>query len=386
MIIEEILTKLIIFVFPLGQLTRISLPNWPISVYWHDCLTLVLLLIWFLRKRKIPQASLSRPITIFLVMTLISWIFNFSRWGSKESFLGLLYWLRWLAYAGFYFVVFDLIKNKAKLKLEFEDGLIIASTGAAFLGMTQYFFFPDLRLLAPLGWDPHLYRIVGTYLDPGFTGLIFLLGLILVVNRLWEYKKSLKHFWLLGIILYLALAFTYSRSTFLAAFLAAIIIGRAKRSWKFIVLSTLLLLATVFFLPRKTGVGTKLEREETVWARIENYQQAEKIIQKQPLIGVGFNNLRIAKKEYGFLKDDQWLSHSGAGLDNSFLFVWATSGIFGLATYFWLLRKSFFDGGEVIIKASLGAVIAHSFFNNSLFYPWIMLWLWLLLAVKELRK
>ena len=39
----------------------------------------------------------------------------------------------------------------------------------------NYFIFPDVRSLAVDQWDPHYYRLVGSLLDPGFTGIILVL-------------------------------------------------------------------------------------------------------------------------------------------------------------------------------------------------------------------
>jgi len=64
-----------------------------------------------------------------------------------------------------------------------------------------------------------------------------------------------------------------------------------------------------------------------------------RIIKDNPLFGVGFNSLRFMKRDYGFLNQDWQESHSGAGVDSSVLFVWATTGVFGLGIYLWLFWK-----------------------------------------------
>jgi hypothetical protein len=100
---------------------------------------------------------------------------------------------------------------------------------------------------------------------------------------------------------------------------------------------------------------------------------------------VGFNAYRYAQRDYGFLEEERWqLSHAGAGADSSLLFVLATTGILGLGAYLkiWLkvLEKSGSKKNRLLVLTVLGVLLSHSLFLNSLFYPWIMAWLWLVLA------
>jgi hypothetical protein len=75
------------------------------------------------------------------------------------------------------------------------------------------------------------------------------------------------------------------------------------------------------------------------------------------------------------------LSKAAAGLDSSLLFIAATTGVVGLAAFIFLfvsmirLAQGRF---RTIYLASVAAVAVHSLFVNSLFYPWVMVWLWVL--------
>ena len=158
---------------------------------------------------------------------------------------------------------------------------------------------------------------------------------------------------------------------------------------------------SIILLPRPLVEGTKLERTSTIAARFSNYEQTFTIIKDNILFGVGFNTLRHAKKDYGFLREETWQeSHAGAGSDSSFLFVWATTGVFGLFTYLFLWWKiltmqqssdsehrwnseTMRQKPLFIIFPVAVALLVHSFFLNSLFYPWIMLWFWLILGVSH---
>jgi O-antigen ligase len=135
-------------------------------------------------------------------------------------------------------------------------------------------------------------------------------------------------------------------------------------------------------LPRPGGEGVRLERTSTATARINNWQQSLDLITKKPVFGYGFNTLRYTQRDLGFLAEESWKqSHSGAGLDSSFLYILSTTGVFGFIVYLWLLTMFFktdFKKCNIFIKGFVVALISHSLFNNSLFYSFIMIYFWII--------
>lgn len=373
--ILKILFYSLILVFPFGQLAKIPLDIPSVNLYLHDILIVFLVFSWvvwhFLTRKKIILPPLWKPIFAFLSVVFLSWALNTYHHPLNESVIALLYLFRWMAYAGIYFLI------SQSPSIPVSQYLIGAGIASAVFGLAQYFFLPDTRFLYYSGWDEHYYRLIGTFLDPGFTGMIYVLGLILIVQKFWHRKSVL---YLLFSLLYLALVLTYARSAYLAYLLSMTVIAWQKKSVRFFLITFLLLALTLFLLPRPGGEGVRLERKASAGARITNWQRGLRIIQDYPLLGVGFNFYRYAQRDYGFLKEDWQVSHSGAGADSSLLFVLATTGIPGLIFYLWLLWEM-----VKIRPAAILALVAHSFFNNSLFYPWIMVWLWLLLGTKESR-
>ena len=101
-----------------------------------------------------------------------------------------------------------------------------------------------------------------------------------------------------------------------------------------------------------------------------------KIIKEKPILGVGFNTLRYYQKN---LPENQ----AGAGLDNSWLFVLATSGALGFLGYLGIWGKALNKFKNPLVVSSLFALFVHAFFVNSLFYPWVMAWMWILLAMEN---
>ncbi len=249
--------------------------------------------------------------------------------------------------------------------------------------MLQYLFIPDITDLTSYGWDPHYFRVVGTFLDPGFTGIILVLGLILVFERIW--KKNLLTKLLMFFPLYTSLILTYSRSSYLAYMIGVAIVSFYKKSFKFLLVIITLGIFSLLILPRPGGEGVRLERQNSSFSRVNNWLTSLKISAIYPLYGIGFNNYRYVQRDLGTIPKENWeISHAGAGADSSLLFVLATTGILGLITYMILLHKIFCPNKQsLVVFASLGALIIHSFFNNTLFYSWTMIWMWMLIAINE---
>jgi len=108
-----------------------------------------------------------------------------------------------------------------------------------------------------------------------------------------------------------------------------------------------------------------------------------KIIQDHPVFGVGFNAYRYAQLNYGFRNDKaERISHADSGVDNSMLFVLATTGVVGFLFYLFMWIRILKTANVLIIASVIGVVI-DSLFVNSLFYTYIMFWLWVIIGLRE---
>ena len=137
-----------------------------------------------------------------------------------------------------------------------------------------------------------------------------------------------------------------------------------------------------------------LFRQTSSNARLANYDVALKVIQDHPVFGVGFNSYRYTKDLYGL--DHDWVdspSHADAGVDNSFLFILATTGILGFTCYSWFWiriwkgalykfkkRKNIFCA---VIIASISGLFINALFINSLFFAPLMFWMWIVIGLLE---
>ncbi|MBN1263770.1 MAG: O-antigen ligase family protein [Candidatus Pacebacteria bacterium] len=401
---------LFLLVYPFGQFSKVPqffLPS-EAKVFLTDIFLFLTLLSWVIfhkiTGKKIRLPSLSQPILAFFCLAGFSLLANVFFMSFGESIIASLYLWRWLFYAGLYFFVYDFgFLLWPGLSIQDKLAKLLAQLGfvLALLGLIQYLVWPDLRALEFFDWDPHYFRVVSSFLDPGFTGLVLVFALVLIVSELIRKKKSKKKVWILsakGVVVYLALALTYSRSSYLAYLTAAAIIGYFKKSIRFFLIALTILVLTIFVLPRGSGgEGVKLSRLASIEARIKNWHQSWVIFTDHPVWGVGYNRYRYVQRDYGFLGQNWQRTHAGAGADSSLLLVLATTGITGFFIYLWLwfrmfglvlagVKKGKKNDFCLAILAILASLWTHSFFLNSQFYPWVMIWVWLLMASVEVLK
>jgi len=368
---------LFILIFPFGQLLRWEPWGAESAIHFNDLALGIVLFSWLVIQGKNHKVLLKhwfvKPVLLWILAMVISLLLNLVNLTGKEVAISSLYLIRWAAYAGLFFVGVSQTEKVRKnlLRLMVLAGLI---TGLA--GLTQYLFLPNVTFLSAQNWDDHYFRLVGSFLDPGFTGAILILFLILVFSL----RNSLENFlfWIVG---YVAMALTYSRATYLMFLFGASLSSIFRRRPKIILGAIALMLVTLMLLPVHPGEGNKLGREYSVWSRINNWKQSLSVWQKSPLFGVGFNSYRYRLQDLGILSQQGVRESHGGGADSSIMLVLATTGIIGLLAYLNLGRVILTRQKNLLIWSSFLGIFVHSWFNNTLFYPWVMEWLWLLLAL-----
>lgn len=348
--LTKLLIALLLISFPLGQLVRWEFLGSQVVLRPNDLIAMILGGIGFLKI----SGPLKKPLFLWYLAMILSLAVNIFSYTPTQLLISASYIVRFILYSGLYFVFKDFKLNK---KYFVYICLVIAA-----FGFVQYFIMPDMSYLQAFDWDPHYYRLISTFLDPGFTGMILLLGLLLTKNKIFL------------ILIYSAMALTYSRTTFLAFLAAYGFISWYQKSPKIFFKAFVLIIFTIIVLPRTFGDGTKMSRETSTWARIENWKQSIAVFSKSPIFGVGYNT-------YRYNTNASLSSHAGAGADSSLFLVLATTGIFGFLAYLNLLRVIYITNKSYVFKASFIGVIIASFFNNTLFYPYVMEWLWILLAL-----
>lgn len=371
-LLGKLVLGLLTIALPLGEIVRVTSNE--IAITLMDLGVGLVVLYWLFIKKNF-SAWLSKPIFIFIGILLFSLIVNANRLSSEEILISFLYLLRWIFYALLYFVVLSLSSVKPRI----ERGMIIGGTILVFLGFIQYFLYPDLRNLRYAGWDEHLYRMFSSFLDPNFAGIFFVLFFLFVIDKL--FTKQTLMLKIISALTLIAIVLTFSRSAYLALILGlmTLLFLKGKKLAGLGIVVLFFVLTSIFVLVSSKSEGTNLLRVASGEARLDSMRNAITIFKDNPIFGVGFNGYRYAQRDYGFVDESRMLVHSATGTDNSFLFVLATSGVVGFAVFLYLLFKiSSFP--IPLIKASVFALIVNSLFINSLFYPPIMLWFWILLG------
>ena len=371
--LQAIILFIFLALFPFGQLLKTTVH--PIDLVAG--LAFLYTIIFSVKKPKFIFV-----LGNFLIAALFSLLFSLSIFRTGQLIAGILYLIRLTFYIYFILFVYDYVrKSKVKKELVF-NGLIAVSFFSALFGWVQYFWFPDFRPFTVFGWDDHLNRLIGTFLDPGFTSIVIVFGTIASLYKYFSTKKRNLLYLLLFFIVSLAL--TYSRAGYISFIAGAFYLAVTEKKMKQIFLILTVFIFVISVLPRTAGEGVKLERTASTYARLLNYSQTIKIFQKSPVFGIGFNNICQAKSAFFEIDDRQ--SHSCSGSDSSLLLILATTGAVGFIIFLWCLSslynlissKSMY--GKVLLSSSL-ALFIHSLFVNSLFYPWVMGWLAILLAV-----
>lgn len=390
--ISKILFFLILLVFPLGQILSYSSNLLPgLRVQPLDILVFLFVISFFLTKifhrEKIFWPLFFKEMAIFGSLAALSLFINATHLSVYEFLPSFFYLLRLWTYFLFYPALFDFLQ---KDKIKISSYLFWLGVAIAGLALTQYFLLPDMRFLFNYGWDDHYYRAIGSFLDPAFTGILLTLSFIaLVVNFLEKREKLTLEGVLGGLLILAALGLSFSRISYLALALGlgAILFFYKKLSHYLVI--GLILGLIVYLAPKPGGEGVNLWRLNSFWEKGANYQQVWQIIKKNILFGVGYNAYRYARHDLGYLEEVNWeINHAGAGADNSFLFVWATCGIGGLAAFLYLWKKILWESfrlifqqkGALLVFVSALVLILAALTVNCLFYPWVLVWFILLLA------
>jgi O-antigen ligase len=407
---------IIIFLPFAGELVR--LPFGPgDGILISDVAIPVFLGIWLLKnffstQKTTIRTSINLPFTLFIIIGALSLLQSLLFLTPSETISGSLYLIRYLIYGLLYFAVFSIIKTEKDFRSTLKM-LTISALLLAIAGFIQLQIFPDLAELEELGWDPHINRLVSTWLDPNFVGglLAFMSSILLGITL--HLKKTSHKIGLITIIAILAAALflTYSRSAYLA-FGAGVIIISLLKSRKLLIIGLILTIIGIASSERAqertaeltqsvTSIFTETAQtpDPTAKLRIKSWEQTLYLIQKRPLLGSGYNTLRSVNHREGFVTGTD--IHSASGSDSSLLTILATTGILGfipfLAIYIIAIRQSFknwrnkslnplYKGFSLGLLGAIPALLIHSVFVNSLLFPQILIFFWICLALLERTK
>ncbi len=395
---------LILMLPVIGELYRLPIgPDKGIII--SDLFIPYYLAIWgskkFFNHEKFPQHPIFLPWLIFIIIAFFSLLQALTYLPTNEIISSSLYLVRFIEYTLLFYPAFDLFQKSPQKNTRIINFVMISGATIAILGFLQLWLYPDLLELAKEGgWDPHINRLVSTWLDPNFVGGLFAFLTTIALGKLMFSKKRNEQVFLISIcsILITALFFTYSRSAYLALAVGIFIIGILK-SRKLMIICAAIFLLGISISPRALQRITDLaysvssvltntaeNPDATARLRIKNWEQTITLIEKRPLLGNGYNTLRQVKFQEGMISDLN--HHAATGSDSSNLTILATTGILGLLPFLWLQftilqlswKNSKKNGLALGLLGGFLALFIHSFFVNSLLFPQIMIYLWISLG------
>lgn len=365
----------------IGQLQRIELTQINLSIYLHD----IFILFWIFHTLfTTPLTFLyyiynylknNKKILLFSILGVISLILNII---LLRDYISILYFLRLMTYIIFGFTLIFQIKNK-KIEAEYLKFQIFSiGLFSLFLGFIQYILIKDTRFLAILGWDDHYARMISTYFDPGFTGIIFVLTLFIGLTSKYLQNNIIKtiffFLFILGIIL------TFSRASYLALIIGLLFLLVTKNkiskiNIKLIFLSLALIPLLIILVPKPLGEGIDLLRTASINARIKSLkQQIATIDTKTFIIGNGPYSVKNSLYYGKLINNNLMPSHSRLP-DNIFINILLSTGVFGLILFIliikdWLIQLKNLDSS---LFAAFTALLIHTQFNSSLIQPFVLL-------------
>jgi hypothetical protein len=356
--------------FFLGQLQRLELGNFS-PFYLHDVLV-ILWLVYIIFSRREEIVKLFQKINykkFRLELTLGVWIifgWLIALLVGELSTKFILYGFRFISYSFLFFFIykFKLIKDKY-----LKWGYFLTGFYLLLFGILQYVFVPDMRFLSILGWDDHYYRLIGSQFDPNFMGIIFVL-LFFNFNQIkLKYRPDLKY--LLLFLILIGITLTFSRASYLSFLIGMVLLSKFNFKKYFYVV---LLFILIILAPKPGGEGVDLTRTASINARLESSQSSVSSLKPyQYLIGQGLFN----KNKDSYTTQDYRRSDHALLEDNFILLIFNATGIVGLGLVIFILSKYLLSSYKKNqVKAiSLIVVLVHAMFNNTVFQPFIFLYL-----------
>ena len=398
--------KLAILTIVPGNLWRLSLGTQEqggAAILITDLVMPLIILTWLFNKitaqRELRRNSINLPLIIFTLIALAALLQGFhilSVTGTltvKEALVSSMYWLRWVEYAFLFFITADVVKSRADVK-SLMNFLLWNGVLVAIGGFIQLIIMPDFTEFAILyGWDPHQGRLLGAFFDPNFIATFFAVLECIALALLLESKTWPERLVLLLQIATMgaALILTFSRTGYLAMLIGLFVIGLI-RTPKLLFASLLIFALALSSSPRALSRITEgLSFDETAMKRVESWTKALRLIPNWPVLGVGYNTLMYVQEDLGTA--DAFDVNNRSGVENSLLTVLLTTGFLGLLAflglYLGMIKQCYLNMQNKLLSpqlqvlsigilAAILAFLGSSVTLNSLFYPFLLVPVWIL--------
>lgn len=368
-----------------GMLARIDAGG--AGILAMDIVLLVFSVIWLAKKiiidRSFPRNRWVGSGFLLVGILFATWLLGAGDLSTEGKLLSAAYLIRIVEFLIFGWAATDLFSREEKLLTKF----FTISAVVILLGFVQFVLVPDISHFSTEGGlDPHIGRLLGTWLDPNyFAGFLGFL-LPLVIGSWYRERK----WWLLLLVAatMVALFLTFSRSGLLAAGVGLLFFF-AWKDWKIILIAVLVAALGIAASPRAqkrigelAGTARSIilrdtdEIDPTASLRLMNWKKSLTLWEKSPIVGTGYGTYRWAAAEEGIVDENYY---SAGGADSTHLTTLVTSGVLGFLVYLFFLGKLWWQGWQpwrqqrnpvsLGFAAGLLALVVHACFVNSLFFP-----------------
>jgi glycosyltransferase involved in cell wall biosynthesis len=350
---------------PFGQLLRAETAG---HAWYGFELFMGLAIVWSMLCGLVSKKSVKAFPELWLLVFWMGCSFVISL-VTTVQFGGGLYVLRFLLYVLYLHVFIDALKHWLFVAV---DGLIhYEMAGLLVGGVGQYLIMPDMRWLRWFGWDDHYYRMIGLLFDPNYLAILILLFMVFAFFTFTHWKRMA-----VLSILSAALVATYSRTVWLLTASLGLLVCVYRRSVRVILVGVFGCILLWLLLPKPGGEGVNVLRSFSITTRFGSWSKAISVWKQSPVIGVGYNRYG----EYSNSTNQLGIPYHPSSPDSSWLQVLSTMGIVGLGIFMWMWLVWWRRYTNPMIRVSLVCIGLHACTNNTFFYPWILLWMWLLFA------
>lgn len=195
--------------------------------------------------------------------------------------------------------------------------------------------------------------------------------LILVLPLVFNIKGAKK--WVFFTPIVIALLFTKSVGAFLSLFLGIGLCFFLRKKWS---KKTILLLAVVaicfvfIFILRSATIKQHFQPAFSITQRLNYWEDTLRIIKMHPFIGVGPGNFNLQASRY---------TH------NSYLQLWAETGILGLFAFLWLIfmviKRPCKNDSAWLLTVSIVVFLLHNMIDFTFFLPEVSMVWWVILGL-----
>jgi hypothetical protein len=380
---------------------------------------LVLFLVWLLRLavsnrlQNDSQGLVSSPfdwaILLFVGLSLFCYILN---WQTASSTDLIHAYAKLLLAILQFFAVINIVRTQfavdTLLRVLMFSGAAAGYLGALLTRLPRDLQFTLLTKLSIIGYpnDDRVLRYVeddptkpqratGTSIDPNSFGGLLVLIIALLVTQLVSNKPLLPR-WLLALMLLgplFSLYLTYSRGSQLGAIAVIAFVALIKYRKIFLYALPFLIGGAIWlpstFLGARLAAGFALEDQATV-LRLAEYQNALDVIGSHPLFGVGFGSIATLNVTVPVSMIYLTIAER-MGLIGLLLFLLIMFLFLGYALHRLYRLKT--DRQQANLLGLIGGVIGalavglldHYFFNGEFSHMATLLWLFMGLAVVQIR-